>query len=291
MLAFCGMAAHAGMAVLVLSDDSAPYHEAAGAIESALSPQHSVVRMSADKLAASASVVSRANLLVAIGVKAADQIAGLGGATPVLAVLVTEDWYQTQGRTRLAAGGRSVGVVVLEQPLSRQMSLVRKTFPHAEKLGVVLGRKNAGMLEALQAAAANEGLTLVGALSESESSLVATLGQVLREADLLLAVPDAEVLNRNTVQSVLMTTYRYRDPVVAYSKALSRAGALVSLYSTPEQIGRQAGEIAARAMGGARLPGLQWPKYFSVSVNTHVVRSLGIDVPPEEALLRGLGEQ
>ncbi len=292
MLAFCSTAAHAGVAAVVLSDDSAPYHEAAEAIEAVLSPQHSVVRVLADKMAAGGPALARADLLVAIGVKAADLIAGQGGATPVLAVLVTEDWYHSRGRTRLTAGGRSAGVVVLEQPLSRQLNLVRRAFPRMAKLGVVVGRKNAGMLEPLQAAAASEGLTLVGAVSDSESALVATLGQVLKEADLLLAVPDAEVLNRNTVQSVLMTTYRYRDPMIGYSKALSRAGALVSLYSTPEQIGRQAGEIAAKAIGGARLPGgLQWPKYFSVSVNSHVARSLGIDVPPEDVLLSGLGGQ
>lgn len=291
MLIFCGMAAHAGVAALVLSEGSAPYHEAADAIEAALGPQHTVVRILADKLPASASALSRAGFLVAIGVRAADLVAGQGGDTPVLAVLVTEDWYRSQGKAKLSTGGRSVGALVLEQPFSRQMELARKAFPRLSRIGVVLGRKNAGMLGPLQAAASKEGVTLVGAVSESESTLVATLEQVLREAELLLAVPDAEVLNRSTAQSVLMTTYRYRDPMIGYSKALSRAGALVSLYSTPEQIGRQAGEIAARAMGGARLPELQWPQYFSVSVNRHVARSLGVDVPPEDVLLAGLGGQ
>jgi ABC-type uncharacterized transport system substrate-binding protein len=291
MLALSGMAAHAAVVAVVLSDDSAPYHEAADAVDAALSPQHSVVKVLADKLAISGTALSRASLLVTVGVKAADQIAEQGGSTPVLAVLVTEDWYRSQGRAKLSAGGRNAGVVVLEQPFSRQLHLVKSAFPSAVKAGVVVGRKNAGMLEPLQAAAANEGLALAGAVAESESALVATLGQVLKEADLLLAVPDADVFNRNTVQSVLMTTYRYRDPVVGYSKALSRAGALVSLYSTPEQIGRQAGEAAASALNGGRLPALQWPKYFSVSVNSHVARSLGIDTPSEEALSRELGGQ
>ena len=289
MLAICGVAAHAGVVAIVLSEDSAPYQEASGAIEAALSPQHSVIKVLADKMAISGFALSRANLLVAVGVKAADLIADQGGSSPVLAVLVTEDWYQSYGRTKLSAGGRSAGVVVLEQPFSRQMRLVRSAFPRAAKVGVVVGRKNSSLLDALQASARADGLTVVGAVAESESALVATLGQVLKETDLLLAVPDAEVLNRNTVQSVLMTTYRYRDPVVGYSKALSRAGALVSLYSTPDQIGRQAGEIAARALNGGKLPTMQWPKYYSVSVNDHVARSLGMDAPSEQALLTELG--
>lgn len=290
VFALCGMPAHATVVAIVLSDDAAPYHEASDAVETALKPQHTVIKVLVDKLSISGSALSRASLIVTIGVKAADLVAERGGSTPMFAVLVTEDWYQSQGRARRAAGGRQAGAIVLEQPLSRQLRLVRIAFPQAEKLGVVVGSKNAGMLEALRNAAETEGLALVSAVAESESALVATLEQVLKEADLLLAVPDAEVLKRSTVQSVLMTTYRYRDPVVGYSKALSRAGALVSLYSSPEQIGRQAGELAARALNGSKLPVFQWPRYFSVSVNEHVARSLGIDAPAEEALLKGLGD-
>lgn len=283
------MPAQASVVTVVLSEDAAPYHEASDAIEAALKPQHTIIKVLTDRLAISGSAVSRASLLVSVGVKAAEQVAGLGGNTPVLAVLVTEDWYQSQGKAKLAAGGRNVGAVVLEQPLSRQMRLVKSAFPKASKVGVVVGRKNADVLEVLQTAVEAENMSLVSAVADSESALVATLSQVLKEADLLLAVPDADVLNRNTVQSVLMTTYRYRDPVVGYSKALARAGALVSLYSSPEQIGRQAGELAAKVLNGGRLPGMQWPKYFSVSVNEHVARSLGLDAPAEETLLNGLG--
>jgi ABC-type uncharacterized transport system substrate-binding protein len=292
MLALGSASARATVVTLVLSEDSAPYHETADAIEMALRSDHTVIRVLADKLAISNTALSRAGLLVTVGVKAAELVADHGGKTPVLAVLVTEDWYQNQGSAVLAAGGRNAAVVVLEQPLSRQMRLIRSAFPSASKVGVVVSRKQASQLEELGKLASSQDLSLVGAIAESESALVATLGQVLTEADLLLAVPDPEVLNRNTVQSVLMTTYRYRDPVVGYSKAMSRAGALVSLYSTPGQIGRQAGEIAARALtGSARLSGMQWPKYFTISVNAHVARSLGIDTPSEEALLDELGRR
>lgn len=289
LLALCNVAAYAATVTVVLSDDSAPYHETADAIENTLGSEHAVIRVLADKLSLSDSALSRSKLLVTVGTRAADLVADRGGKTPVLAVLVTEDWYLKKGRAQFAESGRNFGVVVLEQPFSRQFRLIRIAFPEARKVGVVLGRANAGQLEEMEKAAGAQDFGLVSAIAESETSLVATLGQVLAEVDLLLAVPDAEVLNRNTVQSVLMTTYRYRDPVVGYSNALTRAGALISLYSTPAQIGRQTGEIAAKTLTGAKLPSLQWPKYFSISINRHVARSLGIEVPPEETLLRKMG--
>ncbi len=291
LLALGNGVASAAVVTVVLSEDSAPYHETADAIEAALGGKHTVIRVPAGKFAPGESSLSRASLLVAVGVKAGELIAERGGKTPVLAVLVTEDWFQQQGSQRLSSGGRSVGAVVLEQPLSRQLRLVKVAFPKASKVGAVVGRKNVDFLQELQKQAVSQDLTVVGKVVESESTLVATLGDVLAEADLLLAAPDADVLNRNTVQSVLMTTYRYRDPVVGYSSALTRAGALVSLFSTPSQIGRQAGEIAGKALNGGgtvRLPSMLWPKYFSISINDHVSRSLGITVPGEDQLLREL---
>lgn len=289
LLALGSAAACAATVTVVLSDDSAPYHETADAIENTLGSEHAVIRVLADKLSLSDSALSRSKLLVTVGTRAAELVADRGGKTQTLAVLVTEDWYLKKGRTQFSENGRNSGVVVLEQPFSRQFRLLRTAFPEARKVGVVLGRANTGQLGEMEKAAAAQDFNLVSAIAESESALVATLGQVLADSDLLLAVPDAHVLNRNTVQSVLMTTYRYRDPVVGYSNALTRAGALISLYSTPAQIGRQTGEIASRALAGAKIPALQWPKYFSVSINGHVARSLGIEVQDEETLLRKMG--
>lgn len=281
--------AQAATVALVLSDDSAPYHEAADAIESTLGSEHAVIRILSSRISVSDTVLSRARLVITVGVKAAEHVADRGGKTPVLAVLVTENWYRDGGRSLLTQGGRSAGVIVLEQPFPRQFQLINRVFPDAKKVGVVVGQDNVRQLAELEKAASVQQLTLVSAVAESEPRLVATLGQVLSEADLLLAIPDPDFLNRNTVQSVLMTTYRYRDPVIGYSKALSRAGALVSVYSSPKQIGRQAGEIAVAAINGGKLNGLQWPKYFSISVNTHVARSLGVNLPSGDDLSRELG--
>jgi hypothetical protein len=291
LLLVCSTFSSAAVVTIVLSDDSAPYRETAEAIESVLGKEHSVMKVLADKLNTSDSSAYRATLIVTVGIKATEFVASRGGMTTMLAVLVTEDWYRKRGAALLAQGSREAGVLFLEQPLSRQLRLIRIAFPAASKVGVVVGKGNSGLLEELKGLASKQNLTLIGKVADSENNLVTLLGQVLEEADLLLALPDAEVYNRNTIQSVLMTSYRYRGPVVGYSNAMSRAGAMVSIYSSPAQIGRQAGEITARTLAGGKLPLQQWTKYFSVSVNSHVARSLGIEVPKEEAILDGLGGQ
>ena len=284
-----GLVAQAATVAIVLSDDSAAYQETFEAIEREIGDGHKVVRVMADKLG-SEPALSEARLVLSVGVKATERIADHAGKTPVIAVLVPKDWYQKSGRALLVEGARSAAAVVLDQPYSRQLQLIKLALPKASRIGVVVSQGNSGQLAEVEQAALALRLSVSGATITSDSLLVDSLEKILSDSDVLLAIPDALVLNRNTVQSLFITSYRYRDPVVGYSKSLSRAGALVSLYSTPTQIGRQAGEIAQRFLSGGKLPGMQWPKYFSISLNAHVARSLDIDLISEQSLLRELQE-
>jgi hypothetical protein len=64
--------------------------------------------------------------------------------------------------------------------------------------------------------------------------------------DALLAVPDPLVFNSQTAANILAAAYRRRIPLIGFSPAYTRAGALVSLYSTPDQIGFAAAKYCAR---------------------------------------------
>jgi ABC-type uncharacterized transport system substrate-binding protein len=103
-------------------------------------------------------------------------------------------------------------------------------------------------------------------------------------------LPDPLVFNKGTVQSLLLTTYRYQDPVIGFSQAYVKAGALAAVYSSPEQIGRQTGEALVRVLAGRALllPLPEYPKYFSVSVNYQVARSLGLSVGDEALIYQKL---
>jgi putative ABC transport system substrate-binding protein len=79
--------------------------------------------------------------------------------------------------------------------------------------------------------------------------------------------------------------------VLGYSHSLTRAGALLSLHSSPAQIGRQTAEWVSAAIRGAEvvLPPPAHPDYFSVSINEQVARSLGLALPPAAELDQRLG--
>jgi len=280
----------AARVAVVLSDDSAPYQELYQVIRAYLDDTpHEVIRVYAEGLTATS--FNEARLAVAVGVRAAESLAALPARPPVLAVLVPRTWYIKTGRPRLGDGGRSVSAIYLDQPFGRQAQLIRQAFPEVQRVGMLLSAEQGGLVGELDEALRVQRLGLVYDTLSGEERLIGPLENVLSGADLLLAVPDPLVFNRNTAQSLFLTSYRYRVPVLGYSRSLTRAGALLSLHSSPAQIGRQTAESVNSAILGVpvRLPPPAYPAYFSVSINEQVARSLGFTLPSEAELEKRLG--
>ncbi len=283
--------AFAARVALVLSDDSAPYQEVYQVVRAYLDDSgHEISRIYAGNL--NASALGDARLAVAVGVRAAESLAALPVRPPVLAVLVPRAWYLKTGRARLGEGGRrSASAIYLDQPFDRQAQLIHLAFPDIRRVGVLLSAEQGNLVGEIDEALRTQRLSPVHGTLTGEERLITPLENVLSEAELLLAVPDPLVFNRNTAQSLFLTSYRYRDPVLGYSRSLTRAGALLSLHSSPAQIGRQTAEWVSQAIQAmpVRLPAPAYPLYFSVSINEQVARSLGFNLPSEAELERRLG--
>ncbi|MBC2729187.1 ABC transporter substrate binding protein [Thiobacillus sp.] len=289
-LAIVSSQAVAARVAVVLSDDATPYQEVYQVIRAYLDDTpHEAVRLYAEGLTPAA--LNDARLVVAVGVGAAEALAALPERPPVLAILVPRAWYLKTGRARLGSGNRrNLSAIYLDQPFERQALLIRLALPDVRRVGVLLSAEQSSVVNELDSALRAQGLSLVYATLTPDERLITPLEAVLTEADLLLALPDPLVFNRNTAQSLFLTSYRYRDPVLGYSRSLTRAGALLSLHSSPAQIGRQAAEWISSAMQGGtvRLPPPAYPSYFSVSINDQVARSLGFILPPEADLEKRL---
>ena len=281
----------AAQVAVVLSEDSAPYQEVYQVMRAHLAERgHDVQQAYAMGLAAAA--LSESHLTVAVGVRAAESLAAQPLRTPMLAVLVPQSWYVGGGRSRLSDSGRRLAsAIFLDQPPERQALLIRLAFPDAQRVGVLTGAGQSLLLDALDDALRTQRFGMVWQELAPDARLIGPLEQILANADLLLAVPDPQVINRNTAQSLFLTSYRYRVPVLGYSQSLTRAGALLSLHSSPAQIGRQAAEWINQALNArpVRLPPPVHPAYFDVSINEQVARSLGFVLPPASVLEKQLG--
>ncbi|HKQ31137.1 MAG TPA: ABC transporter substrate binding protein, partial [Burkholderiales bacterium] len=180
--------------------------------------------------------------------------------------------------------------IYLDQPVGRQFDLLRVALPQHKRVAVILGPTTKAQAPELRNAAHERELKLQVATIAKQDEMQPALEDVLDTSQVLISVPDPLIYQNETIHHLLLTTYRHRIPVVGLSKSSVETGALLGVYSTPEHIGRQLGEILASlpVKGEAKLPPAQGPRYFTLSVNRHVAASLDLALDDENTLLRKL---
>lgn len=236
-------------------------------------------------------------LLVSIGTPALTGLAeasasGRLGRVPVVATMMPNSMLETL-RKRIA---QPLTAVVLDQPPARQMALLHYAFPTLSRIGILIGAESAQYQAGLEKAAADQGLQLnVYRVNGGEDALYPVLQRVLDENDVLLAVPDAGIYNSASIQNILLAAYRQKIPLIGYSPAYVRAGAMLALYSTPTQIGMQTARIVHGLLvgnpAGSSGASVQSPADFSVGVNTNVARSLGFRLSADALTIQLQGRQ
>ena len=235
------------------------------------------------------AVADKKDYIVTIGSQAFSSVLDQDLDATLIATLIPRETYLALLESHPGSRNRTTAVFI-EQPVQRNLELVRIALP-GRKPGILLGSQSGFLEDQLRRAARDLSLPLYIKRFKPRENLVDALDQVLKNCNVLVAFADPEVSNPGTARHLLLTTYRYGIPMVAYSKAYVRAGALMAVYSTPEQFGQQTAELVIRStrITGPTLPGPEYPRYFSVDVNRNVARSLGIDLKPRaeiEARLR-----
>ncbi len=232
-------------------------------------------------------------LVVPVGAQAAKYALEHYPETPAFNILITRDAFEA---IRAGDDSGKASALFLEQPLDRQFRLLRLTLPAVRNVSVVLGDHSRAAAAGLLAAAARSDIVLHVIDLGAARTPVDAFSAALERGDAVLAFPDPEVLSPNHAKWLLYMAYQQRKPVLGFSRALSDAGALAALFTTPEQIGRQAAQqvhdlaLSARQRPDRpwRLPPPAWPRYFSVSLNRAVARALEIDTRDQRQLAQGL---
>lgn len=235
----------------------------------------------------------RPALVVPVGIRATALALRGAGTLPVLSLLIPFDSYAALLNTTPIAAGQEPSTrsaIYLDQPLSRQLDLLQVLMPGARHIATLTGPTSQRRTAELQALCTQRGLHLATRSVAANGNPIQALTPLLDRAEALLALPDPAVFNRASLQAILLTTYRGGVPVLGFSQAYVRAGALAAVHSTARQIGQQAGDwIAELSQAGQwQLGAPRYPAYYSVSVNRQVAQTLGIHVADEDTLLAQL---
>jgi len=267
--------------VIVNSDNTAAYVNAAQAmtnelIYSGLSAKD-IQQLGVSEWSKQMVQVQQTRIYVALGTTATAALAAAKVTAPVVAALIPRSSFERVLRDSARKPSSQLTAIYLDQPLLRQLALIRLALPHARQVSVLWGPDSSRSAPLLRSLVSANGLTLQEAGLESNFNVFQDLQQVLNESDVFLALADPVVFNSNSIQNILLTTFRANVPVVAFSPAYVRAGALLALYATPEQVGKQAAMLVQDVLHGQALPGRPLESSdFEVSVNEHVARAMNL---------------
>ena len=267
---------------LVMADNSTPYKEFASTLEQSLRGSKWRIRYT-DKVLRPLDR-EPVDLVITAGSDSFRATLNKLGKAPLLATLLPASaYYNILGQKPPSP---TVSAIYLDQPAKRQAQLIRLLLPSSQRIGILAGEQSIAQANAFRSVFSAQRLNIVTESADNDEQVLPRLESFLPHIDALLALPDPLIYSRNSVKPLLIPAYRFRRPVIAFSAALVKAGALAALYSTPSQIGRQTGEmIIAR---GTRLAPPAGPSEFSLSINHSVASTFGLRLPDEAELFQQL---
>ena len=284
-----GMPARAEHTVtLLLSEPTGIYREAALALQRELKQQEAGGGIRWRHVGEQPDLAGDAGgLIVALGVRALKHALDAPGSAPVLAVLVPNLTYASIIAERPQARRRqAVSALFLDQPYARQMQLIRNALPQARRVGVLVGPATASQADELARITRDAGLEARILAINNREQLFSGLSQLAGDVDVLLLLPDPQVVGGDSLRALFLLTYQRRLPIVAYASSLVQAGATLGLYATPAQMGSEAGMWIREMLAGkgAGKSTTRSPQLFTVETNRNVARTLELQLPSSESL-------
>ncbi|MDH3762222.1 MAG: hypothetical protein OEU50_14670 [Gammaproteobacteria bacterium] len=221
------------------------------------------------------------NLYVTLGQSAAEAVNRLDQPPrSISAYLTLEQFKRLNGKNQLA--------VLLDQTLNRYLAFCK----------LMLAVDSVGILDEYPVKLEKQQSEFLGKLQmelrqyriDPFNKLLPVLRQLLGQSDVLLMLPRQSIYNRDSLKGVLLTSYRNRKPVISYSPAHVKSGALASIYSSPTDIGRHLALLLNKRLQnpGYKAPEYEYARFYSISTNRRVARALDIDLPMESKLRSAL---
>lgn len=226
-------------------------------------------------------LMERAELVIAIGVGATQHMAQRADK-PTLAVLISRQQFATAHSSHPDA---NLSAIVLDHPPERQIALARAILPDLRRIGIIAGPDGAAMAQSYREPAAAERIDLQIRNIFDNNELLPALEPLLQTSDMMLVLPDPMTAQSGVIRSILLSSYRQRRPILAYSQGYVDAGALAALFSTPSDIGRDVAAWLAQHPARIGPTGeIVTPTHFRIAINRRVARTLSLDIPDDQIL-------
>ena len=182
-----------------------------------------------------------------------------------------------------------ISALYRDQPLQRQLALAKLLLPNLRRAAVLYSGEQ---IPPELAALAQLTQTSIQAVSiHNDSNWPRLLSQLMVDNDILLGLDDPGVYNRDTIRSILLTTYRRGKFLIGPNRPFVNAGSLASTYTTSEQYLQQLRAMVRVWLQQGKLPPPEYPRFYRIAINQQVASSLGLKLPDEKTLYEQMPNQ
>jgi len=181
------------------------------------------------------------------------------------------------------------GHVDLALPVGTWLAQVKLLMPERRRVGIIRSRAHASQTAAaVEAVAHQQGFTAIVIDCDGPADLLRALAALKGRVDLVLCPPDADLYNSVTIKPLILASLENRLPIMGFSSAFVRAGAVAGIYPDYREIGRQTGELAGRLLRGEEGNREEGPRKVNAAINQRVAHLLGVDlrISPAVEVLR-----
>ena len=221
----------------------------------------------------------RPNLIFAIGIWALQVVVEEVRDIPVVFAMVLNP------SIAIGQEARNITGASMNVPVEQQIALLRQVSPQVRRIGVLYDPSKTGSLvRQAERIAHQQGIRLVAKAIASSKDAIAALNAIQGEIDALWILPDLTVLAPESVQYMLLVSFRKKLPLLGLSENQARMGALLGLsFESGRDIGVQAGELANEVLSGRSAEEIPFTtaRRLRLTVNLKTAAKLGLQIPKE----------
>jgi len=280
---FIPVFAHSGESVLaVLSKDAKIYNDFYSALQKKLNVD--VVKIAAADV--NNKTLSKHSFIITVGYSAAKKVSEYKLNATVVYSLI---YNNKQPQYKFSCVNANCYYIYINQSVARYVKLFKRLFPQDRVLVLATTKADTIKSQQLKIEAEKIGVNYKELIVKTDENITRTFINKLSNRDVLLALPNASIYNANNAKSILLSTYHKDIPIIAYSKAFVKAGAIAGLYSGIEHVADQTARTVNTIMeSGQQEQKEYYPDDFTIEFNSSVARSLNIDIDSINLIKREL---
>lgn len=221
----------------------------------------------------------KVGLIITLGIKAAEYLTDNSVDIPVIHAYITGFQHRQHKKHPLHYA------LLLDQPVHRYIDFIDALLG-PRKIAILSTESSLISAEIMTRLNGQSAGRIQQQLYAKKDNLINAVRGLLEVNDVLLSLPDPQIYNQQSLKGVLLTSYRQRKPVISYSPAHVKSGALAAIYTSPQQIGNQIAGLVNQLLTDPQFkPESSYHAAdFAISINQRVADSLELEIPDFEVL-------